>query len=88
MAQHGSTFVVAAEGKMTGSPGGSGGPRLRAVDPWLPGSLSPGKSHQLLSDDERARLATIASIVRFKKESRYILTVNPERQFSTLLAVS
>jgi len=52
---------------MTGSSGGSGGPRLRAVDPWLPGSLSPGQSHQLLSDDERACLATIASIVRFKK---------------------
>ncbi len=38
-----------------------GGPSLRAVDPWLPGK------HQLLSDDERARLAAISSIVRFKK---------------------
>jgi len=44
-----------------------GGPGLRAVDPWLPGNPCSGKSHQLLTDDERARLATIASIVRFKK---------------------
>jgi len=52
---------------MTSKSRGSGGPRLRAVDPWLPGNPSPGESHQLLTDDERARLATIASIVRFKK---------------------
>jgi CRP-like cAMP-binding protein len=43
-----------------------GGPAIRAVDPWIPGSGSRG-IHQLLSEDERARLATIASIVRFKK---------------------
>ncbi len=44
-----------------------GGPRLRAIDPWLPGTISPSTRRQLLSDDERARLATIATIVRFKK---------------------
>ena len=38
------------------------GPGIRAVDPW-----KSGKMHQLLSDEERARLALIASIVRFKK---------------------
>jgi len=40
------------------------GPTIRAVDPWAP---STGKLRQLLSDDERARLAVIASIVRFKR---------------------
>jgi hypothetical protein len=44
-----------------------GGPRLRAIDPWLPDTISPSTRRQLLSDDERARLATIATIVRFKK---------------------
>jgi len=44
-----------------------GGPAIRAPDPWLPGKPSGGKHHQLLSDEERAQLAAIASIVRFKK---------------------
>jgi CRP-like cAMP-binding protein len=43
------------------------GPRLRALDAWLPGRPSPGRAHQLLSDEQRARLAALASIVRFKK---------------------
>jgi CRP-like cAMP-binding protein len=43
------------------------GPAIRAIDPWLPATSSPGRMRQLLSDDERARLASIASIVRFKK---------------------
>jgi CRP-like cAMP-binding protein len=43
---------------------GGHGPAIRAVDPWAP---SAGRMHQLLTDDERARLAVIASIVRFKK---------------------
>jgi CRP-like cAMP-binding protein len=43
------------------------GPAIRAVDPWLPGKPSEGKYRQLLSNDERARLATLATIVRFKK---------------------
>lgn len=49
------------------STGLAGGPAIRAVDPWLPGNPSEGVPHQLLSDDERAQLATIATIVRFKK---------------------
>jgi CRP/FNR family transcriptional regulator, anaerobic regulatory protein len=44
-----------------------GGPAIRAADPWLPRNPSAGKLQQLLSDEERAQLATIASIVRFKK---------------------
>jgi CRP/FNR family transcriptional regulator, anaerobic regulatory protein len=43
---------------------GSYGPVIRAIDPWAP---SGGHAHQLLTDDERARLAVIASIVRFRK---------------------
>lgn len=44
-----------------------GGPAIRALDPWLPGNPQSGRLHQLLSDEERAQLATIATIVRFKK---------------------
>lgn len=40
------------------------GPTIRAFDPWTP---SAGHMPHLLTDDERARLAVIASIVRFKK---------------------
>jgi len=45
-------------------PTGGHGPGIRAIEPWAP---SAGRMHQLLTDDERARLAVIASIVRFKK---------------------
>lgn len=40
------------------------GPAIRALDPWAP---SAGRMHNLLTEDERARLAVMASIVRFKK---------------------
>src|SRR5664279_6622082 len=40
------------------------GPAIRGVDPW---AASAGKMRQLLSEEERARLAVLASIVRFKK---------------------
>ncbi|MGZ3347830.1 MAG: Crp/Fnr family transcriptional regulator [Xanthobacteraceae bacterium] len=43
---------------------GRRGPAIRALDPWV---SSTGKMRQLLSEEERARLAVIASIVRFKK---------------------
>ena len=43
---------------------GDHGPTIRALDPWAP---SAGRMHRLLTDDERARLAVMASIVRFKK---------------------
>jgi CRP/FNR family transcriptional regulator len=43
------------------------GPSILGVDPWLPGNPRSGAKHQLLSDEERSRLAVIASIVRFKK---------------------
>ena len=43
---------------------GSRGPTIRALDPWVP---SGGRTHHLLTDEERARLTVMASIVRFKK---------------------
>jgi CRP-like cAMP-binding protein len=43
------------------------GPIIRAVHPWTPGNAERHTRHQLLSDDERARLAKVAQIVRFKK---------------------
>jgi CRP/FNR family transcriptional regulator len=43
------------------------GPAILAPDPWAPATSAQGKAHQLLSEEERARLAVIASIVRFKK---------------------
>jgi len=48
----------------TPTPMGGHGPTIRAIEPWIP---SAGRMHQLLTDDERARLAVMASIVRFKK---------------------
>jgi len=45
-------------------PVGGRGPAIRAIDPWAP---LTGKMRQLLSEEERARLAVISSIVRFKK---------------------
>jgi len=43
------------------------GPAIHAVHPWVPGNSERRVRHQLLSDNERAQLAKIASIVRFKK---------------------
>jgi CRP-like cAMP-binding protein len=40
------------------------GPAIRGVDPWAP---SAGKMCQLLSEEERARLSVLSSIVRLKK---------------------
>jgi len=45
---------------------GGQGPAIRAIDPW---ASSAGRMQQLLTDEERARLAVIASIVRFKKRA-------------------
>ena len=45
---------------------GRQGPAIRAIDPW---ASSAGRMQQLLTDEERARLAVIASIVRFKKRA-------------------
>lgn len=41
------------------------GPSILAVDPWVPGN--PRARRQLLSDEERALLARISSIVRFNR---------------------
>ena len=43
------------------------GPAIHAINPWMPGNPTPGSRHQLLSADERAELAKISSIVRFRK---------------------
>ena len=45
------------------------GPSILAVDPWVSGNRSKGRMHQVLSDEERAQLVTIASVVRFKKRA-------------------
>lgn len=45
----------------------SPGPALRAFDLWPAGNSNPGEMKQLLSDVERARLGSIASMVRFPK---------------------
>jgi CRP-like cAMP-binding protein len=55
------------EKNMVGESGRIGGPTLRASDAWLSGGSWPGKAHQLLSDEERALLTTVASIMKFKK---------------------
>jgi CRP/FNR family transcriptional regulator len=63
----GQSFLTSREdASMTKStaPVASYGPVIRAIDPW---ASSGGHAHQLLSDDERARLAVMASIVRFRK---------------------
>lgn len=56
------------------SSGRLGGPAIRAVDPWLPEVVKP---RQLLSDEERAQLATISSIVRFRKGEQIYAAGDP-----------
>jgi CRP-like cAMP-binding protein len=43
------------------------GPSILAVDPWISSGRPKGRMHQMLSNEERAQLATIASVVRFKR---------------------
>ena len=45
-------------------------PAIHAVHPWVPGSPETRPRHQLLSDDERAQLAKVASILRFNKDEQ------------------
>ena len=73
-------------GKITVGSGRAGGPRLRAVDPWLPGRNSPSTPHQLLSDDERARLATMATIVRFKKGEQVYSNGEPAKAIFNIIS--
>ena len=58
--------LVCGATKMAKTPTSKGGrgPAISALDPW---ASSAGRIHQLLTDDERARLAVMSSIVRFKK---------------------
>jgi CRP-like cAMP-binding protein len=60
-----------------------GGPAIRAVDPWVRASRG---IHQLLSEDERAQLATIASIVRFKKGEKICSEGEPLRAIFNLIS--
>lgn len=41
-------------------------PSFRGIDPWIVGNPA-GHLHQLLNDDDRARLAAISTVVRFGK---------------------
>jgi CRP/FNR family transcriptional regulator, anaerobic regulatory protein len=52
------------------TPTSSPGPSIRAIDPWAPKSPTREKAYQLLSEEERARLAVIASVVQFKKRAQ------------------
>ena len=74
------TFVLWERQKMAKTPTSIGGhgPRIRALDPW---AHSAGRMHQLLSDEERARLAVMSSIVRFKKGENYLREGDPPTQF-------
>jgi len=49
------------------------------IDVWFPGQPPQSKPHQLLSDDERARLATIGSIVQFKKGEQIYSSGQPAK---------
>lgn len=60
-----------------------GGPTILAIDPWLPGNPGHGRSHPLLSEEERERLASIATLVRFKKgEEIYAIGENADALFT------
>ena len=61
------------------------GPAIRAVDPWLPG-IPSGVSRQLLSENERAHLATIASIVRFKKGEKIYSEGQPAKAIFNIIS--
>jgi CRP/FNR family transcriptional regulator, anaerobic regulatory protein len=60
----------------------SGGPSIHAVDPVL-GNHS---IHQLLSNDERAQLATVASIVRFKRGERIFSEGEPRKTIFNIIS--
>ena len=60
-------FVTAKEAQRMLAGKRIAGPEIYAVQPWVAGNPEKGARHQLLSNDERARLSKIASIVRFKK---------------------
>jgi CRP-like cAMP-binding protein len=66
-------------------PNGLHGPAIRAIDPWRPARSSP-RMRQLLSEDERARLAGIASIVRFKKGALIYREGDPMDQLFNIMS--
>jgi CRP/FNR family transcriptional regulator len=54
-----------------------GGPKLRAIDPWLPGISWKRSARQLLSAGERVRLASIASPVRYRRREHIYASGDP-----------
>jgi CRP/FNR family transcriptional regulator len=54
-----------------------GGPVIHAIDPWRPGNPGAPVRHHLLKDEERAQLAKISSIVRFKKDEQIYVEGEP-----------
>lgn len=63
-----------------------GGPGIRAVDPWLPSNRSAGRLQQLLNDEERAQLATIATIIRFKKGEQIYSDGKPAKAIFNIIS--
>ena len=63
-----------------------GGPAIRAVDPWLPGIPSRGKSRQLLGSEERASLAKIASVARFRKGEKIYSSGEPAEAIFNIIS--
>jgi CRP-like cAMP-binding protein len=62
------------------------GPAIYGVDPWARGH--PKARHQLFSDDERALLAKISSIVRFRKgETIYEAGADAEAAFNVISGI-
>jgi len=62
---------------MTREPPKRAAPSILAVDPWLLGNRPKGRMHQLLSEEERARLVPIASVVRFRRGAEIYRTGEP-----------
>jgi hypothetical protein len=55
----------------------SGGPAIRAKAIWIADRSSKAAAPQLLSNQQRAELSTIGSIVRFKKGQRIYRAGDP-----------
>lgn len=62
------------------------GPAILSLDPWAPAGPPNGKMHQLLTDEERAQLATIASVIRFKKGSEIYRSGSPAKAIFNIIS--
>ena len=61
------------------------GPAIRAIDPWVSHNRARARSQQLLSEQQRARLAAIASVVRFKKGEKIYSQGEPAKVVFNLI---